>query len=64
MTFNKKYLFISLIVIFSFFVNFYYAHIGVMPSDNFVLYNGGNRVLNGYVPYKDYWLITGPILDY
>jgi len=64
MTFNKNYLFISLIVIFSFFVNFYYAHIGVMPSDNFVLYNGGYRVLNGYVPFKDYWLITGPLLDY
>jgi len=64
MIINKNYLFISLIAIFSFFVNFYYAHIGVMPSDNFVLYNGGYRILNGYIPFKDYWLVTGPLLDY
>ena len=64
MTFNKNYLFISTIVIFSFLTNFHYAHIGVMPMDNFVLYNGGYRVLNGYVPFSDYWLVTGPLLDY
>ena len=64
MTFNKNYLFISLIAIFSFSINFHYANIGVMPNDGFVLYNGGYRVLNGYIPFKDYWLITGPLLDY
>lgn len=32
--------------------------------DNTVLYNGGYRVLNGYVPFSDYWLVTGPLLDY
>ena len=35
-----------------------------MPLDNFVLYNGGYKVLNGYVPFNDYWLVTGPLLDY
>ncbi len=35
-----------------------------MPMDNFVLYNGGYRVLNGFVPFNDYWLVTGPLLDY
>jgi len=64
MTFNKNYLFISLITIFSFFINFHYANIGVMPNDNFVLYGGGYRVLSGYIPFKDYWLVTGPLLDY
>ncbi len=64
MIFNKNYLYISLVAIFSFFINFHYANIGVMPMDNFVLYNGGYRVLNGYTPFKDYWLITGPLLDY
>ena len=52
------------VVIFSFGVNFYYSNIGVNPMDNFVLYNGGYRILNGYVPFKDYWLVTGPLLDY
>ena len=64
MTFNKNYLFISLIAIFSFSINFHYANIGVMPNDGFVLYNGGYRVLSGYIPFKDYWLVTGPLLDY
>ena len=35
-----------------------------MPMDNTVLFNGGYRVLNGYVPFSDYWLVTGPLLDY
>ena len=32
--------------------------------DNTVLYNGGYRILNGYIPFSDYWLVTGPLLDY
>ena len=35
-----------------------------MPMDNTVLFNGGYRGLNGYVPFSDYWLVTGPLLDY
>ena len=61
---KNKYFFVFSVIIFSFGVNFYYSNIGVMPMDNFVLYNGGYRVLNGYIPFKDYWLVTGPLLDY
>ena len=32
--------------------------------DTFVLYNGGFKVLNNLVPFKDYWLVTGPLMDY
>jgi len=60
----KKYLPLLLVGIFSFFVNYHYGFIGVMPMDNFVLYNGGYRVLSGYIPFNDYWLVTGPLLDY
>ena len=60
----KKYLQVYLLGIFSFYVNYHYGFIGVMPMDNFVLYNGGYRVLNGYIPFTDYWLVTGPLLDY
>jgi len=35
-----------------------------MPMDNTVLFNGGYRVLKGYTPFSDYWLVTGPLLDY
>ena len=60
----KNYAYILALIIFSFLINFHYSFIGVMPLDNFVLYNGGYRVLNGYVPFNDYWLVTGPLLDY
>ena len=60
----KNYLPILLLGSFSFFVNYYYGFIGLMPMDNTVLYNGGYRVMNGYVPFNDYWLVTGPLLDY
>ncbi len=50
--------------IFSFAINYHYGFIGIMPMDNTVLYNGGYRVLNGYIPFSDYWLVTGPLLDY
>ena len=60
----KRYLPVIVLGFFSFFINFYYGFIGVMPMDNFVLYNGGYRILNGYIPFTDYWLVTGPLLDY
>ena len=61
---KKNNIYVIVIILFSFTVNFYYSHIGVNPMDNFVLYNGGYRILNGYIPFKDYWLVTGPLLDY
>ena len=60
----KNYAYILALIVFSFLINFHYSFIGVMPLDNFVLYNGGYRVLKGYVPFNDYWLVTGPLLDY
>ena len=60
----KNYAYILALIFFSFFINFHYSFIGVMPLDNFVLYNGGYKVLNGYIPFNDYWLVTGPLLDY
>ena len=60
----KNYLPILLIGSFSFLINYYYGFIGLMPMDNTVLYNGGYRVLNGFIPFNDYWLVTGPLLDY
>ena len=60
----NNFLILALIFIFSFFINYHYGFIGVMPMDSFVLYNGGYRILNGYVPFNDYWLVTGPLLDY
>ena len=60
----RKYSPVFILGFFSFFINYHYGFIGVMPMDNFVLYNGGYRVLRGYIPFTDYWLVTGPLLDY
>ena len=60
----KQYLPAVLLGIFAFSINYHYGFIGIMPGDNTVLYNGGYRVLRGYVPFSDYWLVTGPLLDY
>ena len=61
--YNNKILIIFL-AISAFFINYYYGFIGIMPMDNTVLFNGGYRVLKGYIPFTDYWLVTGPLLDY
>ena len=55
---------VLLLSVLSFLINYYYGFIGMMPMDNTVLFNGGYRVLKGYVPFSDYWLVTGPLLDY
>ena len=64
---TNKFYYLSIyliLVIFSFLVNFYYSSFGVEPMDSFVLFNGGFKVLNGLIPFKDYWLVTGPLMDY
>ena len=60
---NNK-IIVFFLAILAFFVNYHYGFIGMMPMDNTVLFNGGYRVLNGYTPFNDYWLVTGPLLDY
>lgn len=53
-----------LLALLAFLINYHYGFIGIMPMDNTVLFNGGYRVLKGYIPFNDYWLVTGPLLDY
>ena len=53
-----------ILVILSFFINFYYSNLGVLPQDTFAYYDTGYRVLNGAVPFKDYWTVSGPFIDY
>ena len=53
----------SLILISSVF-NQYYAYQGVLPVDSFSTFNSGYDILNGSVPFKDYWVLKGIILDF
>ena len=43
---------------------FYSGGRGAFPIDSFFHYDAGFHILNGNHPFKDYWLISGPLLDY
>ena len=59
---NKTFYFICLLL-FSFSINQYYGYLGVYPIDTFLFFDSGYRVLNGHFPFKDFWAVTGPLLD-
>ena len=52
------------VFLFSFSINQYFGNRGVFPIDSFSHFDLGFRVLNGEHPFKDYWLVSGPIVDY
>ena len=56
-------IYIFFLFIFSFSVNQYYAYVGVLPVDSFSTFNSGYEILNGTVPFKDYWVLKGIVLD-
>ena len=59
---NKIYLII--LAVFSVCINQYFANKGVFPIDNFLIFDAAFNITSGNHPFKDYWLITGPFLDY
>ena len=62
-TFKKEYIFILLIFFSSFFINWYFGFLAINPIDNFTNYNSGYLIFKGNLPFKDYWVTTGPLLD-
>ena len=42
--------------------NQYFGNRGVYPIDSFSHFDIGYRVLNGELPFKDYWVVSGPII--
>jgi len=61
---GEKLIYFLLLILSSFFFTFYYGFIGIFPLDSFLIYDAGFKILNGNHPFKDYWSITGPLLDY
>ncbi len=47
----------------SFSINFFYASLGVLPIDTFAFFDSGFRILNGDLPFVDFWTISGPFID-
>ena len=54
----------ALLIFFSFSINYYYSSIGVLPQDTFAYFDTAYRILDGSVPFKDYWTVSGPFIDY
>ena len=64
---KKLYLKNSTVVViffFSLFFNQYFGNRGVFPLDSFSHFDIGYRVLNGELPFKDYWAVSGPLVDF
>ena len=57
-------MYIVFLIIFSITINQYYGYIGILPIDSFLIFNSGYDFLNGYLPFKDYWTIKEPFIDF
>jgi len=60
----QKKIFITILILFSILVNQYYGNRGVFPIDSFLHFDAAFNITSGNHPFKDYWLITGPFVDY
>ena len=61
---NSNFFGIVIISIFSLAVNQYYGNFGVFPHDSFSHFETGSMILNGFHPFKDFWVVSGPFIDY
>jgi hypothetical protein len=60
---NKNYIHIIIISLFSFLINFYYSKFGSFPIDTFLHYDSAVRILNNEYPVRDYWIVSGIVVD-
>ncbi len=57
-------IYLFLIFIFSFSINFYYANRGVFPLDSFLHFDSSSRILLNEVPVRDFFIVHGFFIDY
>jgi len=60
----KNKIFILFLFFFSIIINQYYGNRGAFPMDSFFHFDAAYRILNGEHPFKDFWVVSGPIVDY
>ena len=56
--------FYFILFFFSTSINQYYGNKGIFPVDSFAHFDTGFRILLGEHPFKNYWSISGPLVDY
>ena len=59
-----KHLYLFIIIIFSFVINWQLSKIGVFPMDTFLHYDSSYRILKGEIPIRDYWIVSGAFVDF
>ena len=62
--FSKESFFIIFLFLFSLLINQYYGNKGIFPVDSFSHFDTGFRILLNEHPFKDFWIISGPFVDY
>ena len=62
--FVEKFLSGIIIFLFAVLICHYSGNRGVFPIDTFGHFDNGYRVLLGDHPFKDYWVVSGPAIDY
>ncbi len=61
---SKEKIFIAILILFSLLVNQYYGNKGIFPVDSFSHFDTGFRILLGEYPFENYWIVSGPFVDY
>jgi len=62
---KKKFkIYIIILTGFSICLNQFFANRGIFPIDSFLIFDSAYNIISGNHPFKDYWSITGPFLDY
>tara|TARA_B100000780_G_scaffold274202_1_gene238873 strand:- start:1604 stop:3205 length:1602 start_codon:yes stop_codon:yes gene_type:complete len=57
--------FLTILIFFiALFVSQIFGNRGVFPIDSFSHFDTGYRVLNGELPFRDYWAVSGPLIDF
>ena len=56
--------FVFALFLFAFLINQYFGNKGIFPHDSSSHFDNGYRILSGQHPVKDYWVISGFIIDY
>mgnify|MGYP001326473303 CR=1 FL=1 len=60
----KSFFLIFLLSLVAVLMNYYYGSLGVLPIDTFAHFDTGYRIINGEIPFIDYWTISGPFIDF
>jgi hypothetical protein len=61
---STNFFFIIILCLFSFFINYHYAKLGSFPIDTFLHFDSAHGILNGELPIRDYWVVSGLTVDF